>query len=49
MGAKKKGGKKKGGGGKDILKKLAETPQELLVKESLNEQIVIDKLTIRLD
>ena len=49
MGAKKKKGGKKKGGGKDLLKKLMETPEELIIKENLTERIVIERLGISLD
>ena len=48
-GKKKKGkGKKKKGGAPAYLKMIAESPEEYMVKESISERIVIERLAIGL-
>ena len=50
MGGKKKKGKgKKGGKSKDILKQFAESPEEFMIKENVNENIIFERLSCHLE
>ena len=48
MGGKKKKGKGKKKGASDLLKMFAESPEEFMIKENLNEKILYEWLSINL-
>ena len=48
MGGKKKKGKGKKKGASDKLKEFAESPEEFMIKENLNEKILYEWLSVNL-